>query len=160
MLLGIGIYLLIDESPRLITNQSSNIEFCKNTGIENASAQEGEFIVAQSEQVAICKACAGDGHNPLEVSGDMCTVCSGNGKMNSSEMEKRYSEWLNEVIVCKMCGGTGQSYEAQTTSILDRDLIAPPGYYNCRVCNGKKELTRGQFIKNFNVANQVYGPAM
>ena len=61
-------------------------------------------------------------------------------------------------IMCKLCEGTGLSYEARTKGMMNLDMIAPPGYYNCKVCNGKRKGTRAELIKNFRIANKIYGP--
>lgn len=109
-------------------------------------------------KIVDCQACGGSGENSYEEEGRTCTVCNGKGKMAESEMLNRYNNWKKKVITCKLCNGTGLSYEARVTGFTNMDLLAPPGYYNCKVCKGKRKGTRAELIENFRVAEQVYGP--
>lgn len=149
-LLVFGIYIIIDKDKKDISLGGENIT-CTMSDEES-----------DEDRIVTCKACGGTGHDMLK-EGEYCNLCNGARQMMESEMDKRYEKWVNEVVTCSYCGGTGQSYEYRATEAsnpLDIIINVPRGYYDCKVCKGKKEGPRAELIKNFKAAQQVYGPAL
>lgn len=147
------------------TNESYDIIETETESLSENSANEKsayttEKYVNNNEKKVRCLACTGLGHNPYEVNGNPCTVCLGKGMMPEGPMRLRYEKWKKEVIPCNICNGTGLSYEARVTGLMNIDITKPQGYYNCKVCKGKKKGTRAELIYNFKVAQEVYGPAL
>ncbi|MDE7413213.1 MAG: hypothetical protein K2N05_05405 [Muribaculaceae bacterium] len=152
VLLGVMVYNQFKDKPNTVVVTPDHVT--PDSVVPNPATP----TIEETENVVSCMACVG-GNNGWEDNGK-CSVCGGSGRGEKSELEKKYKKWLAEVVPCKWCGGTGESYEARVTPITERDLMAPPGYYNCKVCKGKKSGTRGELIKNFKAAQQVYGSAL
>jgi len=155
VLLGVGIYLLIENGKQTPAPETSDM---MEMGMEYfTGSTDNGTPVKESEKMALCKACNGIGYDPLDVNGRRCSVCDGKGFMPESEMLRRYEEWRKEEITCFYCGGTGNS---DTTPLIDMDMIAPQGTYKCKVCNGNKKGTRAELLENFKIAQEVYGTAL
>ena len=188
VLLVFGIYIIIDKDEKDISSRVENITYPiqeseeqrdiayisdENITLPNTDKKhpedkiiEDDLDVIQEDEpedkMVICKACGGIGNDAFHLY-ENCKLCNGAGQMSKLEMDKRFEKWANEVVTCSWCNGTGKSYEYRATEALDwKDLIinVPRGYYDCKVCKGKRKGTRAELIKNFKAAQQVYGPAL
>lgn len=181
-LLVVGIYILLD--TRKTDNSKQDIkmssidcagkEYSKNypdgqysNGLHYNDENELDIPMAvydesntENERMAMCKVCSGLGYEPFSRMSQRCPACNGNKQLPESEVETAYEEWGREEIDCPICGGTGWSYERRIMSPDEVIMNVPRGYYDCKVCNGKKKGTRAELKNNFDVAKQVYGAAL
>lgn len=125
-------------------------------GTSSTLAHQNATVHSHGNKTVWCKACCGIGHNSYENGRRNCSVCNGRGRMQESTMNLRYNRWLKQEIQCSFCGGSGTSYRGRSEGFIDMDMLAPVGYYNCKVCKGKGKGTRRELMENFRVANQVY----
>ncbi len=156
-LLVIGIVLLVTDIKRSSSESpySPDINSDYYSGYDDV---DPEIYPDHSDKNVMCKACNGHGENSYEVGGrNTCSVCNGKKWMPESEMLRRYNKWLKEEIECFWCNGTGLSYKARTIDPNDWILNAPPHYYDCKICQGKRKGTRKDLIKHFSGAEQFYG---
>lgn len=110
----------------------------------------------ENERMVMCKVCLGLGYDPL-IRTQRCSACNGNKQLPESEVETAYERWGQVEIGCPMCDSTGLSYERRITPPDQVIMNVPRGYYDCKVCNGKKRGTRVELLNNFNIAQQIYG---
>lgn len=173
VLLLLGIYIIIDTSSKRmsvipnVSNPELDNDLQEDRQLPNVAESyndddmdlEISYNGDEEDKMVTCKACAGTGHDINKYAD--CKLCNGAKQMLKSEMDGYYEKWANEVVDCSICDGTGMSYEYRATNALNPlDIIVnvPPGYYDCKVCNGKKKGTRAELLKNFKAAQQVYGP--